>query len=284
MTFWQNLLIASDGVLKIADFGVSQVLDTDDDLITKSAGTPAFTAPECCRPGAFHGKLADLWAAGCTLYFFSHGRVPFMNPNVVEIYEDIQNKEIEFNESLPSDFLDLLKMMLNKDPEERLKNVTFAAIKAHPWMASDGALPPSPDYGEKVTVSEEDLEKAITNSVKIVMMVRINIKLKSLLSNARQKLEQRHLLEQGTAGMAGMAVKDSDEGATVETATPAAAEITRAPAAAAAVSVPADYVIAEDSDEDIASPSEVSLTNAAEDMEVEQQHTRKRRGGKCAQQ
>jgi hypothetical protein len=29
------------------------VLETDDDLITKSAGTPAFTAPECCRAGVY---------------------------------------------------------------------------------------------------------------------------------------------------------------------------------------------------------------------------------------
>ena len=104
-----------------ADFGVSQVLETDDDLITKSAGTPAFMAPECCRAGAFHGKLADLWACGCTLFFFVHGRVPFINANVFELYEDIQNNEIVYDGALPADLLGLLKSMLEKDPESRLK-------------------------------------------------------------------------------------------------------------------------------------------------------------------
>jgi hypothetical protein len=47
------------------DFGVSHLLENDEnDIISKSAGTPAFMAPECCVPGAFHGKLADIWAAG----------------------------------------------------------------------------------------------------------------------------------------------------------------------------------------------------------------------------
>ena len=32
---------------QIADFGVSEEIDTSDTHLTRSAGTPAFTAPEC---------------------------------------------------------------------------------------------------------------------------------------------------------------------------------------------------------------------------------------------
>jgi hypothetical protein len=33
-----------------------------------------FAATESCAPGAFHGKLADIWAAAVSLYFFVHGK------------------------------------------------------------------------------------------------------------------------------------------------------------------------------------------------------------------
>ena len=38
-----------------------------DDSVLKSAGTPAFYAPEMCVKGAYHGKAADVWASGADL-------------------------------------------------------------------------------------------------------------------------------------------------------------------------------------------------------------------------
>lgn len=118
------------------------MLETDDDLITKSAGTPAFMAPECCQAGAFHGKLADLWACGCTLFFFVHGRVPFVNTNVFELYEDIQHKEIEYDQTLPVDLSDLLHNMLERDPGARfpVSNLRLAAHNKFPMCQLFGCL------------------------------------------------------------------------------------------------------------------------------------------------
>ena len=44
---------------QIADFGVSDEFQSDDILLTGSAGTPAFMAPETLREGAdsFHGRV-----------------------------------------------------------------------------------------------------------------------------------------------------------------------------------------------------------------------------------
>ena len=47
-----NILLTESGGVKLADFGVSDHIKEDgDDTISKSAGTPAFMAPECCEPG-----------------------------------------------------------------------------------------------------------------------------------------------------------------------------------------------------------------------------------------
>lgn len=38
----ENLLL-SDGVVKISDFGVSEMFEGEDDVVRRTAGTPAFT-------------------------------------------------------------------------------------------------------------------------------------------------------------------------------------------------------------------------------------------------
>lgn len=43
-----NMLVASDGTLKIADFGVSEMFSPSNDKLRTSAGSPAFSAPEVC--------------------------------------------------------------------------------------------------------------------------------------------------------------------------------------------------------------------------------------------
>ena len=47
----ENLLVSADGTVKISDFGVSIVFEGDDDTLTRSAGSPAFYAPEMCAVG-----------------------------------------------------------------------------------------------------------------------------------------------------------------------------------------------------------------------------------------
>ena len=52
--------MTKEGVLKLADFGVSDhIADDGNDNITKSAGTPAFMAPECCQAGPFSGRQVE---------------------------------------------------------------------------------------------------------------------------------------------------------------------------------------------------------------------------------
>jgi len=126
----ENLLVAGDKTVKIGDFGTSQVLEGDSDMINKSAGTPAFTAPEACAEGDFSGKAADVWAAGVTLYMFVHGKCPYMSANLVQIFQMIREDPVVISPSLSPPCIDLLSRMLDKDFTTR---ITIAEVKSHPW-------------------------------------------------------------------------------------------------------------------------------------------------------
>lgn len=54
-----NLLLGDDGHVKIADFGVSNEFEGNDALLSSTAGTPAFMAPETLtdHDESFSGKV-----------------------------------------------------------------------------------------------------------------------------------------------------------------------------------------------------------------------------------
>lgn len=56
-----NLLLGDDGHVKIADFGVSKEFEGTDALLSSTAGTPAFMAPEMMteHEQSFSGKVRE---------------------------------------------------------------------------------------------------------------------------------------------------------------------------------------------------------------------------------
>jgi calcium/calmodulin-dependent protein kinase kinase 2 len=90
-----NLLLDANDVLKIVDFGVSEIFTKEDDRLKSSSGSPAFLSPELSHAGVTNasGKAADIWAMGVTLYALIYGVLPFSNHNVLELYESIQHQE-----------------------------------------------------------------------------------------------------------------------------------------------------------------------------------------------
>ena len=60
-----NLLVAADGVVKLADFGVSAALETS--TARTIIGTPHWMAPEVIA-GAGYDARADVWSLGVTCY------------------------------------------------------------------------------------------------------------------------------------------------------------------------------------------------------------------------
>ncbi|KAK5663965.1 hypothetical protein OQA88_177 [Cercophora sp. LCS_1] len=136
-----NLLLTADDVLKISDFGVSEMFAKPEEMrTTKSAGSPAFLPPELCmaRHGDISGKAADIWSMGVSLYCLRYGRIPFERDNVLEMYAAIKNEP----HSLPPDeneqFVDVLSKLMEKDAEKR---ITMEQLREHSWVTRDGQDP-----------------------------------------------------------------------------------------------------------------------------------------------
>ncbi len=91
-----NILIATDGTPKIADFGLAKSLEAGEGLTASESilGTPSYMAPEQAEGKAkVVGPLADVYALGAILYELLVGRPPFRGTTVLETLEQVKTAE-----------------------------------------------------------------------------------------------------------------------------------------------------------------------------------------------
>lgn len=83
----ENILIDTEGHIKLVDFGFAKLLEDDKKTYT-NCGTPQYMAPEVVEKLG-HNKQADIWALGVLLCEMIGGFTPFQDSNPKKIYENI---------------------------------------------------------------------------------------------------------------------------------------------------------------------------------------------------
>ncbi|KIW22881.1 uncharacterized protein PV07_11131 [Cladophialophora immunda] len=187
-----NCLVTEDDVLKVVDFGVSEMFEKDSEMLTaKSAGSPAFLPPELCiaRHGDVSGRAADIWSMGVTLYCLKYGRIPFEKTGIFELYEAIKTEEPDLGDEIDEDFRDLMKRILEKDPQKRIK---MRELRDHPWVTNKGTdklLPEEENTADLVEPpTEAEMNAAITKNMRNLMtVVKAVNKFKSLVGKDKPK-------------------------------------------------------------------------------------------------
>ena len=171
----ENLLIDSKKVLKIADFGLSNIYKKNE-LLSTPCGSPSYAAPEMLSGNKYNGLNADIWSCGIILYTMLCGRLPFEDKDNEKLYEKIKQGSFIVPEFLSENCKDFIKKILNVDPNKRY-NIT--QIKKHPWFnqldqnkyMSKGLL----IYKYIVPIDEEIVEKMKSEYEYNEKEVRMNI-------------------------------------------------------------------------------------------------------------
>ena len=87
----ENVLLDDDLNVKIADFGLSNVIK-DGDFLKTSCGSPNYAAPEVIRGGLYTGPEIDVWSCGVILYVMLCGRLPFEDDDVQTLFTKISRE------------------------------------------------------------------------------------------------------------------------------------------------------------------------------------------------
>ncbi|MCP4679382.1 MAG: protein kinase [Deltaproteobacteria bacterium] len=116
-----------DDFVKLLDFGICKVVDSDfDSDLTRSGtvvGTPTYMSPEQARGGRHIDHRADIYAVGVIMYRALTGRLPFEGESYNEVIIKITTEQFPSPQSLrPSISSELEKIVLramSRDPAER---------------------------------------------------------------------------------------------------------------------------------------------------------------------
>lgn len=138
----ENLLYADlslDAPLKIADFGLSKIID-DQVTMKTVCGTPGYCAPEILRGNAY-GPEVDMWSVGVILYILLCGFEPFFDPRGDQyMYSRILNCDYEFVspwwDDVSLNAKDLVSRLIVLDPQKRL---SVREALQHPWVLGKAA-------------------------------------------------------------------------------------------------------------------------------------------------
>jgi serum/glucocorticoid-regulated kinase 2 len=112
----ENVLIDTEGYIRLTDFGLSKRNVVDDRNAFSVVGTPEYLAPEILLKQG-HGKAVDWWTLGCILYEMTTGMPPFYCSNRKELFEKIKNWTPKYPSYLSADLKNLLDQLFRKQPE-----------------------------------------------------------------------------------------------------------------------------------------------------------------------
>jgi len=135
----ENLLCSGEGddeIVKIADFGLSKIFNSGDNLVT-SCGTPGYVAPEVLLCESYDERV-DMWGVGIITYVLLAGYPPFYADEDTAMFERIMSCDYDFDDECWDDVSDLAKefiqKLLLKEPSTRL---TADEAMQHPWLTSE---------------------------------------------------------------------------------------------------------------------------------------------------
>lgn len=126
----QNVLVSSNGTVKLCDFGFARALSSHTTVLTSIKGTPLYMAPELVQEKPYDGSV-DLWSLGVICYELFVGQPPFYTNSLIALVQLIISKPVHYPDSMSSAFRSFLKGLLQKDPACRLG---WPDLLSHPFV------------------------------------------------------------------------------------------------------------------------------------------------------
>lgn len=145
----ENILLTEDGNIKIADFGMAALRQTDNHWLNTSCGSPHYAAPEVISGSRYQGHKVDIWSMGVILYAMLSGTLPFDHPGpgLAGLLALVKKGKYSMSPHFGSAARDLIARILRLDPQER---PTIRQIWQHPLLRKY-------DYLDNLSIADKEV-------------------------------------------------------------------------------------------------------------------------------
>eukprot|EP01017_Pseudomicrothorax_dubius_P050829 TRINITY_DN9681_c0_g1_i1.p1 TRINITY_DN9681_c0_g1~~TRINITY_DN9681_c0_g1_i1.p1 ORF type:complete len:498 (-),score=111.85 TRINITY_DN9681_c0_g1_i1:232-1725(-) len=159
-----NVLITTDAICKLADFGSAKKIVgmNETEKYQSLRGTAYWMAPEVIRQSG-HGRHADIWSVGCTVLEMATGKPPWseIDNQIAAMFHIAQTESLPaIPAHLSPEAKDFLKCCFRRNPLER-PNV--CKLLKHPFIVGDVAR--SVPRELRLPVGNADLQFNSVNSL-----------------------------------------------------------------------------------------------------------------------
>ncbi|XP_057979270.1 SNF1-related protein kinase catalytic subunit alpha KIN10 [Malania oleifera] len=167
----ENLLLDSKCNVKIADFGLSNIM-RDGHFLKTSCGSPNYAAPEVISGKLYAGPEVDVWSCGVILYALLCGTLPFDDENIPNLFKKIKCGMYTLPSHLSPGARDLIPRMLVVDP---MKRMTIPEIRQHSWFQAHLprylAVPPLDTMQQAKKIDEDVLQEVVNKGFDKALVV-----------------------------------------------------------------------------------------------------------------
>lgn len=124
----QNIMLISDGTIKVTDFGIARFSRSETKTMTETAiGSVHYISPEQAK-GSVTDSKSDLYSVGVVLYEMLTGKLPFQSDNPVSVaLMHLQKDPLrprQLNPNLPVGLEQIIMRAMQKNPNDRYQSAS----------------------------------------------------------------------------------------------------------------------------------------------------------------
>jgi tRNA A-37 threonylcarbamoyl transferase component Bud32 len=162
----ENVMVRKDGMLKLMDFGVAQVVDLERMTVTgQILGSPAYMAPEVLD-GRTLDFRSDVFSVGVMLYQMATGTLPFSGKNPHEVLRRVSEGKFAdprtVNRLVSDQLARVISKALARKPEDRYATMLSMVEELRCYTTEAGLSRPRDELRQYLTLPDE-YEKTVVS-------------------------------------------------------------------------------------------------------------------------